>query len=259
MTTTDADISRQRIDYHVGPDGEQVAILSLTLQDGSEHRFSASVNQEEIDELAATYAAEEQKQMRIEGHHTEEEIAGWLSFVGDAVKAVGNIAKKVVTSKVFKAAAKGVALVAPVLGPLAPAALALSGGMAVASKLGNAAIAAEAGAKRVAKTLARGAVKEARKRAKTAKGRKALLAMGNRKRKSGFLLASRIPGVSLRRRPRGTARRITRRKRPPSVFAAAKSGRLKSLKMGNVTGKQLKRAMKSGRVFWIAAPRRRAA
>ena len=247
------DLSRQRIDYSEGPNGETIATLTLTLSDGSIHRFSESTDQEEIDALAAGLAISERNLMRIEGC-PEEEIAGFFDFIGKAVKAVGNIAKKVVTSKVFKAAAKGLATIAPVLGPLAPVALGVSGAMAATSKLTSAAIAASGGAKRSAKKLTKAAIEDVARRVKSKKARSAMLRIANRKRKS----AEKIAAQASRRQRQRRAGKPTRKKkvRPlakvPSVFAAARAGRLRSHRRGDVSPKQLRKAMKTGRVYWLA-------
>lgn len=259
------DMSRQRLDFSIGPNGETIATVTVTLGDGSEHRVSASTNQEEIDELAATLAQVEMRAARIEGTLSEEEIAGFLSFVTKAVKSVGNIAKKVASSKAFSLMAKGLALAAPALGPFAGPALAVAAGMGVASKLAKGAIAVEAGAKRAARLFTKSAKKEAKRR--SPKGWRKVLKYANRKRKAAAKIASkkrrrrkRRPArkkPSRRRKPTARRRRPTtkrRRKRKtkrPSILAAAKAGKLRSNKKGAVSRKTLRRAARKGRIFWI--------
>ena len=70
--------------------------------------------------------------------------------------------EKVVTSKVMQSAAKGLGMIAPALGPLAPAALAVSGGIGVAGKLLGAKTAQDLGAPLTAMALATGAVGDAK-------------------------------------------------------------------------------------------------
>lgn len=243
------DLSRQRLDFSIGPDGETIAVLTVSLSDGSVHRFSASTNQEEEDALAATLATGERQLMRIEGC-PEDEIAGMFDFVGKAFKAIGGVAKDIVTSKVFKSAAKGLAAIAPVLGPLAPVALGVSGAMATTSSLVSAATAAKGGAKRSSKRLTQRAMADVAKRVTSKKARKAMLRVGNRKRKSAAKIAAK---VSRRERQRRAGRPTKARPlgKVPSVFAAARAGRLRSHKKGSVTGKQLRKAMKAGRVYWL--------
>ncbi len=243
------DLSQQRIDYSVGPNGETVATITLTLQDGSEYTATESTTDEEVEELANAFAASEIRLRRQEiGRDlTEEEIAGFFSFIGKAVKAVGDVAKKVVTSKVFKSIGKVVAAAAPVLGPLAPAALAIGGGMMAASKLTSAAIAAKGGAKGTARALAKSAGRKLPAKL-SASSKRGLLRLANRKRKSAERVARRVK----LKRPPSKRRRI---RRVPSVFAAAKAGRLRSHKSGNVKPRDLRKAMKAGRVFWLATRR----
>ncbi len=268
------DISRQRMDYSVGPSGETIATLTITLGDGSTHRYSASTDDEEIDEVASAFAATELKQRKIEGESfTENEIAGVFSFFKKAVRAVGNVAKKIASSKVFKYAAKGLALVAPVLGPFAGPALAVSGAMGVASKLASAGVAAAAGAKKAARALMRGAKKLAAKKVKSRKARRALMRIANKKRKAASRLADKPSRRRRRRRPmrraRPVRRRPTRQARPvrrrptrrprrrtvrkPNLLVAARAGRLRSNKRGAVTARSLAKAARRGRVYWIAA------
>ncbi len=239
------DLSQQRIDFSEGPEGETIATLTVTLQDGSVHRYTESVTPDEIDNLANVIAHHEVAQRKIEGYDDDPEaIEGIFDFVGKAVKAVGNVAKKVVTSKVFKTAAKGLAVVAPALGPFAPAAMGVSGAMGAASAIGTAAVAAEAGAKKAAKSMTRAAGNKVKQTVRSPKARVAMLRVATRKAKTAQALASRKPSKRRRRK--------AKKPRVPSVFKAAKEGRLRSLQAGNVTGKKLRKAMKSGRVFWIA-------
>jgi len=272
MATTFEDLSRQRMDFSVGPRGETVATLTVSLGDGSVHRYRASTDDDELDQLAAAFGAAEVKSRSIAGHLSEDEISGIFSSIGKAFKSVVNVAKKVAASKVFKGAAKGLAMAAPALGPFAPAAMGVSGAMGVASKLATAAVAAEAGAKRAAKTLAKKARKLA-KRLTRGKRRatRTLMSIANRKRKG----AARLAGKRKRRgrRPKLEAmmkRAIKRKQRElrrekkakrqaaargkvkrPSVLRAARAGRLRSNKPGKVRPSALRKAARRGRIFWV--------
>ncbi len=256
------EMSRQRLDFSTGPNGETVATVTITLGDGSEHRYSASTDDEEIENLASALALAEIKERKIEGSYTEEEIAGLLDFVKKGIKVVSNVAKKVASSKAFALAATGLALAAPALGPFAGPALAVSAGMGVASKLAKGAVAAEAGAKRAARLFTKSAKKEAKRR--SPKNWRKLLKYANRKRKALAKVASkkrkrrkkRKKKPSRKRRPTTRRRPTPRRRRPkkkkkPNIITAAKKGKLRSNKKGAVTRAELKRAAKRGRIFWI--------
>ncbi len=292
------DLSRQRIDYSLGPNGETVAILTLTLSDGSTHRYSASAGEEDVRQLAAAFAANEVRAGQAIGEtYTDEQIEGLFGSIWNGVKKVGNVAAKIATSKVFKYAAAGLATIAPALGPLAPIALGVAGGMAGASALAKAALAAQAGANKTAKTLTRYARYTIRKTSgsKSKATNKTLLRIANRKRKSALRFASRFgkKKTSRRRRPTTRRRRSTsasrrraaaqraamrrrtasrRRKTTPTrrrtttrrrtylptrttaqPVTAAKAGKLRSNKQGNVTASSLARAARAGRVYWISA------
>ncbi len=253
------DLSRQRIDFSTGPNGETMATLTITMANGGgTYRYTASTDDEEVDALASALATAETRAERIEGVLSEDEIAGLFSDVWSGVKSVANVAKKVVTSKVFKAAAAGLAIAAPALGPLAPALLAVSGTMAAASALGTAAVAAEGRAKKTARKLARVARNVTRRLSKTKKGRRKLLRIANRKRKAALRFAKRFgrkrkPARKRPARKRSTARRRPTSRKRPNILAAARAGKLRSNKKGSVTSGSLARAAKRGRVFWIAA------
>lgn len=108
---------RNRLDYRWLPDGRIEAILTVTLPHGAAFRFSETCHPEEI----ATWIRENRP-----------EVAG---FLGKLWKGVKKVAKKVATSKVFSIATKALAFAAPILGPLAPAALAASVGLKATTML----------------------------------------------------------------------------------------------------------------------------
>lgn len=249
--TTMSDLSRQRLDYSEGPNGETIAILTVTLQGGEVYRFKESVDDEEIDALAAGIAAAEARELRISGLATEEEIAGIFGSIAKAFKSVANIAKKVVTSKVFKKAGKALAAIAPALGPYAPAAMGISAGMQTASKLGAAANAASAGARQVSKKMVRSARRKASRKVRgKRKPLRRLMSWANKTAKAGAKLAGRKKSRRRRRRKPTGRRRKTKR---PNILAAARAGKLRSNRKGDVSAGALRRAAKTGRVYWLAA------
>lgn len=255
-------LSRQRLDFEELPNGGTRAILTVTLPNGKAYRYTADVDQEEYDQFANVVTTAETKMLqKVEGL-SDEEIAGLFSSIAKGFKSVVNGVKKVATSKVFKFAAKGLQTIAPALGPYAPAAMAVGGGMQVASKIASSAVAAEAGAKNAARALGLTAKRQASLKTR---GRssitKLLTRWANKKRKAAFsrLNTKKARAAATRRRRKPKKRRTTRRrttKKPSariSVLAAAQAGRLRSNKAGDVSKKKLEAAAKKGRVFWITA------
>lgn len=339
MPTTFQDLSRQRLDFSKGPRGETIATLTVTLQDGSVRRFRESVTDRDLEDLGMAFAKAEAPG-----------VAGLFDDIGKAlggaVKSVAGAAKKVASSKVFRTAAKGLALVAPAAGPMAPALMTVSGGMQVASKLASASVAAEAGAKEAARALGLSANRTAskltggnrrmkkivmryandkRKKAKAlaekraarkrkravfaAKLKKAIADVKRRKKAARAMAAylrrglkSKNPAayfgtkkrrnskikrwqkaigakptgivdmqtrryarnvkVSLprptraKRRPKRKATRATKRRaapaKRPNLITAARSGRLRSNRPGDVSLATLVKANETGRVFWVS-------
>ena len=234
MATTFDDLSKQRIDYSTGPNGETIATLTLTLSDGSVHRFSDSTDEEELDNLGAAFASAEIEQNQISGvAMSEAEIAGMFSSIGKAFKKVARRAAKVATSKVFKKAAMGLAVAAPFLGPLAPAALAVSGGMMVSSQLASAGLAAEAGANKAARKLGLSARRHAKKTAP--RNWRTLMNVGNRKRKLAFAHAAKS----------------RQRQQRPNLYQLARAGKIRSNRGGRITPNALRYAAQRGRIFWV--------
>jgi hypothetical protein len=185
-------LSRQRLDFRKGPKGEEVAILTVTLGDKSVHRYEASADNAEVNRFAKALANAEMRKMEISGEIaglSDDEIAGMFGKIFKAVKSVAKGARKIATSKVFKAAGKGLVAISPALGPFGVAAASVGGGMMVASKLADASIAAEAGAKRVSNVLSSGAKGYARK-AGGRRGWSSLLRFANSKRKGGLARAA---------------------------------------------------------------------
>ena len=172
-------MSQQRVDYQELSDGSVKARMTVTLPGGKVYHFDERVTPEDVKTYEAQIAG-------VEIGYALDEI-GWvgsadqIGFLGGLVKAIGKgikavgkgvasvakgvakVGKAIVTSKVFQTAAKGLALVAPVLGPLAPAALGAAGAIGVAGKLLGSKNAAKVGAKRTATALAQSAVADAKK------------------------------------------------------------------------------------------------
>lgn len=254
-------LSRQRIDYEELPGGGVRAILTVTLPNGKAYRYTADVSPEEFQQFANVVTTAETKMVqRVEGL-SDEEIAGLFSSIAKGFKSVINGVKKVATSKVFKFAAKGLQTIAPALGPYAPAAMAVGGGMQVASKIASSAVAAEAGAKNAARALGLGAKRLASRKTRGKPRLSAgLAAWANLKRKKAFarLNTAKAKAAATRRRRGRKPKRRKTSTRPKtsariSVLAAAQSGRLRSNKPGDVSKKTLTAAAKKGRVFWITA------
>jgi hypothetical protein len=248
-----SDLSRQRLDYRPGAGGSVVAILTVTLDDGSIHRFAAETTRAEVEALGAAFARSEDA-AAVEGIFGD--IWRGAKSVG---KTIGNVAREVAGSKVFAIAAKGLALAAPALGPAAPAAIATAGAMGVASKLAAASLAATAGAKKAAKLLAAAAKADVGRLTKgNAAAAGELLALANRKRhalsKLALVSVSRKPASAPASKPSSApapARAGTGTSTGP--LGAAKAGRLRSNQPGPVSAAELARAAATGRVFWIRA------
>lgn len=226
------DHSRQRLDFSTGPDGEEVATLTVTLSDGSIHVFTASATDEELQELAPVFAKAEARGLAVEGMISDDEIAGIFGDIakgiGKGLKGIAKGARKLAGSKVFRTAAAGLAMAAPALGPFAPIAMGASAAMGVAGKLSSAAIAAEAGAKRAARALGRGAKRYARKKTRSSRSARSLLGDANRKRKN----AAKLAGKKKRKKKKSTtkwgklaaAAKRAKKKKKKGKWAKAKKG-----------------------------------
>lgn len=245
--------TRQRLDYETLPDGSVKAILTVSLPGGIVKRFEAVTSAEEAQSVEGDIVGAE---LALNPGHE----VGWNPF-----KAVAKLAKKVVNSKVFKVAATGLAVAAPLLGPIAPAALGAAAAMGVASKLAKAGVAAAKGAKKVSQALTASAARDAKKLTRTPRGAAQLLAVANRRRLGAEALAEGKP----KRKPlRFTRKRAKPRKAAaptaPALAAApakmgegellkrARLGRVRSNKRGAVTDRQLLQAHRAGRIYWVS-------
>jgi len=244
------ELTRQRVDYINRPDGAVEAVLTISLPGGVTKRFSTIVTREEVEGVEGDIVGAE---LALLGPD-----AVGFSF-GKLLKGVGKIAKSVATSKVFKLAATGLAMAAPLLGPIAPIALAASAGMGVASKLAGAASAAIKGATSVANALTASAASDAKRLTTTPEGAASLLAAANAKRLGAERIAAKVPTPKPKPRPRAAPRPAAPRPAAPqyaprseaALLASARAGRVKSNHATTVSDSQLLAAHRSGRVFWV--------
>lgn len=245
-------LSRQRIDFVDKPDGSVDAVLTVTLPGGVVTRYTSNVHPSEAQAVSG-------------------EIVGAELILNPTVgvsvfKKIGRLAKKVASSKVFELAAKGLAIAAPLLGPIAPAALGAAAGLGVASKLAKAGVAAAHGAKSVAAALTKAAHSDAVKLTKTPAGAAQLLAVANQKRLGAEKAAHKGPEPAPRatavKRPAARAPSAAPARAPspaparasaPSsdVLALARAGRVRSNDGTGVSASQLMAAHAQGRIYWV--------
>lgn len=253
MADAAAALSRQRIDYIDKPDGSVDAVLTITLPGGVTKRYTANVHPAEAQAISGEIIGAELL--------LNPEVG---SFFGKAFKKVGQLAKKVASSKVFALAAKGLAIASPLLGPLAPAALGAAAGLGVAAKLAKAGVAAAHGAKSVAAELTKSAHSDAVKLTKTPAGAAALLQHANNKRLGAEKVADKSPTppprAAAKPKPKPAPKPAPPRPSSPApsravtsdVLSAARAGRVRSNDGRPVTADQLLAAHASGRFFWAS-------
>jgi hypothetical protein len=250
MATADPSNTRQRIDYIDLPGGGVKAVLTISLPGGVVKRFEAATDANEMKEVSGAL-------LRSVGCCLGDEVG--RSIFKKIGKGIGKIAKSVASSKVFQLAAKGLALASPLLGPIAPFALAAGAGLGVASKLAKASVAAAHGAHDVAKALTLSAHADATKLTSTPAGAARLLATANAKRLGAEKVAA---GPAAKSKPNTAAipGSSTADHRCPQlsgnteadVLAAAKAGRVRSNQPGAITPSQLLAAHKQGRLYWVS-------
>lgn len=167
------------------------------------------------------------------------------------LERVGKVAKEVVTSKVFQAAAIGLVAAVPGLGAIAAPALAAAATLQTGAKLLKASGLAKRGEHEQARQATTDAVASARKASKTPEETKAIVDAANVKRKNVELLAAvgRPDRIAPRVRPSSSSSA----RGPVDVLEAARAGKLRSNKGGEITSAELLAAHKAGRVFWVAA------
>ena len=248
-------VSKQRIDYRELPGGGVRARLAVSLAGGKTYTFDETVTPEDVKTYEAQIAGAEIGYALNEIGYTgsPDEIGflgGIVKAIGKGIKAVGKgvasvakgvakVGKAIVTSKVFQMAAKGLAVVAPVLGPLAPAALGAAGAMGVAGKLLGSKNAAKAGAMRTATALANSAVADAKKIAPNAAPSLLRIATDKANR------AAQLAGT-------GAAPTIPSRKLTPAQAAALQPA-------GSFSPDTLQKAHATGRLYLLPASAAKAA
>lgn len=262
-------LPKQNLEYIEHPDGTITAVMTVSFPGGPTQRYETTVTRAELESVAGEYVGGE---LAIVGFEGGEVGFGFLKNIG---KAIGKVAKAVVTSKIMKIAATGLAVASPILGPLAPAALAASAGLGIASKLASAGAAAASGAKEVAKQLTKAAGIDASKLTKTAAGAASLLQAANAKRMAADNIPARKalarrpapakpkPVAAPKPAPRPTptaAPRLAAAPKPATaakgseadLLARARAGRVRSNQSGTITEAQLLAAHRSGRVYWVS-------
>lgn len=257
MTVKDPTNTRQRIDYIDMPGGGVKAVLTISLPGGVVKRFETLVTPEDALAVQGQIAGVSAYPLDAGcGCGVRPGDVGWNPF-----KAIAKAAKAVASSKVFALAATGLALAAPLLGPIAPAALGAAAAMGIAGKLAKAGHAAAQGAKDVAKILTSDAANDARKLTSTAAGAAKLLAVANSKRLGAEKIAAAKPAAK-QPKPKAAAKPKPAPKlgavkagSPATVdiVAAARAGRVRSNQKGVINPQQLMAAHQAGRVFWVMA------
>jgi hypothetical protein len=249
--------TRQRIDYVNLPGGAVKAILTVTLPGGVVKRFEAITTAHEAQSVEGDIVGAELELAARSGR-----VGAFRPF--KAIRKVGKLAAKVASSKVFKLAAAGLAAAAPLLGPIAPVALAAAGGMAVASKLAKAGVAAAKGAASVAQALTQSAAKDAVRLTGSADGARALLDLANKRRLGAEQVAERTPAAapssssSAARAPMARARMLAPASSPAArsptndLLARARAGLVRSSSGAPVSEAQLLAAHRAGRIFWVS-------
>lgn len=161
------------------------------------------------------------------------------------VKAVAKVAKAVVTSKVMQTAAKGLAMVAPALGPFAPIAMGTAGAIGVAGKILGAKNAEQAGATRTAVALTQSAISDANRIAPRAAG--SLLRIARDKAASAQRLAGTFAKTLNRLQPKQPSYASR------NAMTLAQNGQLFSSRGGPASPSELQLAHSQGRVFFLPA------
>jgi hypothetical protein len=232
-------LSKQRLDYESLPNGGQRARMTITLANGKSLTFVEDVTASDVKQYAAEIAGVEIgcacAMAPISGVEVGNIFSDIAKGLGKGVKAIGKVAKKVVTSKVMQTAAKGLAMAAPALGPFAPAALGVSAGIGIAGKLLASKTAQSVGAPLASNALAQSAVSDAKRLTKTSSGLFGLLKVASTKAMNAFSLVDKLQPAS------------------GDVMALARAGKVRSNQGGQVTAAQLSAAAGAGRLFFLAA------
>lgn len=239
-------LSRQRIDYTSLPGGGQRARMSITFAPsaqfpkGKSFTFVEDITPADVKKYGTQIAGLEigcaMERGIVSGVEVGNIFGDIAKGLGNGVKAVAKVAKKVVTSKVMQTAAKGLAIAAPALGPFAPAAMGVSAGIGIAGKLLASKTAQSVGAPLASEALAKSAVADAKAVTKTGSGLAGLMKVAATKAQNAFNLVDKVVASQ------GT-----------DVLSLARAGKVRSNQGGAVTAPQLTAAASSGRLFFIAA------
>lgn len=245
-------LSKQRLDFTSLPDGGQRARMTITLPpmagypNGRSFTFVEDLTATDVKKYAAEIAGIEigcaMSMAPISGVEVGNIFKDIGKAIGGGVKAIGKVAKKVVTSKVMQTAAKGLAMIAPALGPMAAPALAISGGIGVAGKLLASKTAQSVNAPLASQQLAESAMSDARKLTKTSGGLSGLLKIASSKVASASNLVNKV----MQQKPAAPSG-------GGDVLSLARAGRVRSSSGGAVSAAQLQQAAGLGRLFFIAA------
>lgn len=248
-------LSKQRIDYVSLPNGGQRARMTITLPPqpgfpaGRTFTFVEDVTASDVKQYGAEIAGLEIGCAMALGPVSGVEVGSFFGDIakglGGAVKAVGKVAKKVVTSKVMQTAAKGLAMIAPALGPMAPAAIAVSGGIGVAGKLLASKTAQSVNAPLASDQLARSAVADAKAITKSPAAFKGLMNIASNKALNATNLINKVVAQGVANATTGSP--------TGDVMAMARLGRVRSNQGGLVTPAQLTAAAGAGRLFFLAS------
>jgi hypothetical protein len=246
-------LSKQRLDYESLPGGGQRARMTITLPPmpgypkGRSFTFVEDVTPQDVKQYGADIAGLEIGCAMALGPVSGVEVGSFFGDIakglGGAVKGIAKVAKKVVTSKVMQTAAKGLAMVAPALGPMAPAAIAVSGGIGVAGKLLASKTAQSVGATLASNQIAQSAVADAKALTKSPVAFKGLMNIASNKANNALKLVAKV----------ATSPQAAAASPSNDVMALARAGRIRSNQGGQVTPAQLTAAAGSGRLFFLAA------
>lgn len=218
---------QRHLSFKTLPSGEVEATLAITMPDGKVQRFVSRVHPNEVagDEVGSIFGS----------------IFHALKKAGHSI---GHIAKKIATSKVLAIAAAGLTAAIPFAGPaIAGPLIAATAGLAVASKLHKAGLAAKAGLHDVARSLTHSAVADAHKLSggKPAAAQQILDAANKHRQNADKIAASGEPAPLPPIQNRG------------DILDHARAGRVLSNSGEPVSEAELRQAAASGRVFWVAA------
>lgn len=177
-----------------------------------------------------------------------------------SIAAIGTALKEVASARTLLLAAGSLATIIPGAGPvLGPAMMAAASTMGVASKLLDAGSQVAKGNLAGAAKLTAEASSDAARLTKTPGAAQDLLKLANDKRKAVQRIAAGVTSVKPSAPKPAVAKPAPRPAMPAAkaiahadVLAAARSGRLRSNRAGNISQAALLEAADRGRIFWLA-------